>query len=165
LQWVADTHTVKIFSQSPKRDKSGIASPFTSPHSQSRGSIKDVTSPASSTKPSMSTKRRSKRSMYQTQCSTENLYKNNVHYDKNNVLVSQSNFTEVNDHEDDNKDRNDDLEIEQELDYTQNFIPITNPNNSMQGEKSFDSRYSEGAESINTNNYSFLSYGKSYSKV
>ena len=56
------------------------------------------------------------------------------------------------------KDKNDDIEIERELEYSQNFIPISNPNLSTQFEKSFESRVSEGTESINTNNYSFNSW-------
>jgi len=52
---------------------------------------------------------------------------------------------------------NDDLEIERELEYSQNFIAVTNPNNASQFEKSFESRFSEGTESINTNNYSIIS--------
>lgn len=164
LQWIADTQTIRIFSQSPKREKEGVCSPFTSPMSHSRSSMKDITSPGSSTKPSMSHKR-AKRSMYQNEWSTENFYNNNVYYNKNDVVVSLISYDEIKDHEDQTKDKNDDIEIERELEFSQKFVNMNNPNNSMQGEKSFDSRISNDTESINTNNYSFLSYGKNFYKL
>lgn len=78
------------------------------------------------------------------------------------MVVSLISYDEIKDHEDQTKDKNDDIEIERELEFSQKFVNMNNPNNSMQGEKSFDSRISNDTESINTNNYSFLSYGKDF---
>jgi len=55
------------------------------------------------------------------------------------------------------------MEIERELEYSQNFINIHN-SSSSQIEKSFESKISEGTESINTNNYSFISGISNYVK-
>lgn len=71
--------------------------------------------------------------------------------------MNQSIIHAVKDHEDELMDKNDDLEIERELEYSQNFISIVNPNTSIQTEKSFESRVSEGTGSVSTNNYSFIS--------
>lgn len=73
-------------------------------------------------------------------------------------------MVEIKDHEDNEKDKKDDIEIEKELEYSQSFIPCMDNTNS-QIEKSFESRISEGTESINTNNYSFISGMSQYVKA
>lgn len=159
LQWIEDTQTIRLYPQSPVRDAGSVSSPFTSPQTNARTPYRNVTSPGSSTRASKSTIRHhAKRSMYENQYNSQNMYNKSIYLSKEYNNLNHSSIIEINDHEDAEKDKNDDIEIERELEYSQVFISILNPNTSTQFEKSFESRVSEGTESINTNNYSFNSW-------
>lgn len=158
LQWVADTQTIRIFPQSPARNHGSVSSPFTSPQTKGRTPGRSMMSPDSIVKSSKASRKDDiRRSMYENQISSHNFYEKSLYVTQNQQDTSQSEIVEIKDHECAQKDKADDLEIERELEYSQNFISIHNPNNSTQIEKSFESRVSEGTESINTNNYSFIS--------
>lgn len=153
LQWIEDRQTIRIFSQSPPRNENAsISSPFTSPQTNPRSPNGSVMSPNStrhcgscrSTKPS-------KRVMNQYHKPSTHYYQNSIIVDHRKMHNAEQMMVEINDHDDKEKDKNDDIEIE--LEYSQNFI---NLHDNSQVEKSFESRISEGAKSIDTNNYSFM---------
>jgi hypothetical protein len=155
IQWKADINTIRIFPKSPIRNQNAsTSSPFTSP--QTNPCSPGVLLSPKSGRRGSSSKYSVKQSMYSFQRSS------NHYYEQNNIIKEQkqkqtlSKQVEIKDHEDNEKDINDDIEIERELEYSQNFIPIHDPNSS-QVEKSFESRFSEGTESVNTNNFSFIS--------
>ncbi|CAI2374326.1 unnamed protein product [Moneuplotes crassus] len=157
-QWVADTQTIRIFPTSPtRRQNASISSPFTSPETNPRSpNGTSVMSPNTGPKSSSSkvADPRVKTSMYKYQCSSSHYYENSLFVEKPTLKKDQI-MVEINDHEDNTKDKNDDLEIERELEYSQNFIYLND--SSSQIERSFESKNSEGTDSINPNNYSFIS--------
>lgn len=165
IQWVADTNTIRIFSQSPVRtENKSISSPFTSPQTNPRSPNSSIRSPNSTNKqPTTAGTRHSvKRSMYEYTCTQSQYYDKSVYIPKVVTEKEAVEGREIKDHEDKEKDKNDDIELE--LEYSQNFISITDPHNCSQVERSFESRVSEGTESINTNNYSFISGISQYGK-
>ena len=101
LQWIADTQTIRLYPQSPVRDNGSVSSPFTSPHSNARSSHKNITSPGSSTRASKSTIRHYvKRSMYESQYNSQNMYNKSIYLSKDCKDINQSSIIEINDHED-----------------------------------------------------------------
>jgi len=161
IQWIADTQTVKIFPQSPTRNPNGsISSPFTSPQTNPRSPGSQIASPNSCSRPK---DKSVKCSMYQYTCSSTHYYKNSLIVQDNEKPKDQ--MAEIKDHDDNEKDKNDDIELDRELEYSQNFITFDDANNSSSNiERSFESRMSECTDSINTNNNSFMSGLSQYGK-
>lgn len=101
--------------------------------------------------------------MYEYSCTSTQYYQNGMVIKPSRAVRSP--IREVKDHEDLEKDMNDDIEIEKELEFSQKFITANDSKSDLsQIERSFDSRFSEGTESINTNNYSFISGMSQYVK-
>ena len=101
--------------------------------------------------------------MYEYSCTSTQYYQNGMVAKP--AHASRSPVKEVKDHEDLEKDRNDDLEIQRELEISQRFVAANDSKSDLsQIERSFDSRFSDGTESINTNNYSFISGMSQYVK-
>jgi hypothetical protein len=166
VKWVEDTQTIRIFSHSPTRNTNGsISSPFTSPQTNPRSPESQIQSPNSTLNPNHRSRKdqRVKLSMYEYSCTSTQYYENGLVMKPSRAVKSP--IKEVKDHEDNEKDRNDDIEIERELEYSQKFITANDSKSDLsQIERSFDSRFSEGTESINTNNYSFISGMSQYVK-